>query len=112
MKAGLWSFFLKQGGYHGFDGNEPGLLFLHFFCKSWSTFNIFFLNMAGFTDFIETEQRRNVWACFVVPLIQIANCKLLLLKIDCNFNFAQKVSKDCFYLFASLDNTTKRASNG
>ena len=85
---------------------------MHFFCKSWSTFNIFFLNMAGFTDFMETEQRRNVWACFVVPLIQIANRKLLLLKIDCNFNFAQKVSKHCFYLFASLDNTTKRASNG
>ena len=46
--------------------------------------------MAGFTDFMETEQRRNVWVCFVVPFIQIANRKLLLLKIDCNFNFAQK----------------------
>ena len=67
--------------------------------------------MADFTDFMETEQRRNVWACFVVTFIQMANRKLLLLKIDCNFNFAQ-VSKHCFYLFASSDNTTKRASNG
>ena len=88
VEARLWSFFLQQGGYHGFDGNEPGLLFLHFLFLKLSDIQHFFLNMAGFTDFKWRLNREGTFGpVFVVPLIHMANHKLLLLKIDCNFTF-------------------------
>ena len=45
VEARLWSLFLEQGGYHGFDCSEPGLLFLHFFFKAGRSSELF-LNMA------------------------------------------------------------------
>jgi len=40
--------FCKWGVYHGFDGNEPGLLFFYFFSLTLANIQHFFLNMAGF----------------------------------------------------------------
>ena len=63
VEARLCSLFLEQGEYHGFDGSEQ----VCYFCTSFSVLvdlQNFFLNMAGFTDLVETEQRRNVWGCF------------------------------------------------
>ena len=100
-EARLWSFFLKHGGYHGFHGNEPGLLFLHFFCKSWSTL-IIFSKHGRFHGFYGNWAKKERLGLFCRYLYSDSKAQTIALKNRLQLQFCSKSVQTLFLPFCLI----------